>query len=249
MNHKDSNYTCAAVRAKNVTKSYFCHGITIEVLKDISVTFEKGKLTAIIGRSGSGKSTLMHCLAGLDSITQGRIYIGNTNITKLNDSKITEIRRQHIGFIFQSFNLISTLNVMENIILPLKLSKKNLDNRWLDSILTTLNIQEYLDFKPYQLSGGLQQRVAIARALITKPDVIFGDEPTGSLDSISGKNVLNLLHNYVKIHKQTLIIVTHDQKVASYADNVVILNDGEIVNIIKNSTLDKISNAFENLDG
>jgi len=201
----------------------------VEALRSVSVQFPRGELTGIVGPSGSGKSTLMHILAGLDHPTEGSVWIDGTEITELDDSHLTELRRDKLGFVFQFFNLVPVLNAEENVALPVRIAGGNVDQRWLDSLLATVNLTDRRTHRPSELSGGQQQRVAIARALMTKPAVVFADEPTGNLDSKSGADVLDLLRKSVDELQQTVIMVTHDPRVASYADRVVVLADGAIV--------------------
>ncbi|MFM2113684.1 MAG: hypothetical protein RL643_642, partial [Actinomycetota bacterium] len=200
----------------------------VRALDGIDVDFEKGKFTAIMGPSGSGKSTLMHCIAGLDSLTSGSVFIGDTNLSSLNDKQLTELRREKVGFIFQAFNLIPTLNAYENITLPLTLGKKKGDSAWINRVIDTISLRDRLDHRPSELSGGQQQRVAIARALASQPDIIFADEPTGNLDSKTGSEVLAFMRRAVTDLGQTIVMVTHDAVAASYADRIVFLADGRV---------------------
>jgi putative ABC transport system ATP-binding protein len=201
----------------------------VDALQGVSVDFPRGELTGIVGPSGSGKSTLMHILAGLDRPTTGTVSIDGTEITKLDDKDLTELRRDKLGFIFQLFNLVPVLNAEENIALPVRIAGHDVDRAWLDSLLETVGLTDRRTHRPSELSGGQQQRVAIARALMTKPAVVFADEPTGNLDSKSGADVLDLLRKSVDDFQQTVVMVTHDPRVASYADRVVVLADGQIV--------------------
>ena len=219
-----------AARAVHVTKTYGSGEAQIKALDDVSVDFNAGQFTAIMGPSGSGKSTLLHCIAGLDRATGGEIWLGQTDITRLKEKKMTLIRRERIGFIFQSFNLLPTLNAKENIELPLRLAGAKADKDWFNKVVDTVGLQNRLTHKPSELSGGQQQRVAVARALASRPEVIFADEPTGNLDSKSGSEVLKFMREAVDGHNQTIVMVTHDPVAASYADRVVFLSDGKIVN-------------------
>ena len=219
-----------AARAIDVTKAYGRGETRVEALRGVSVKFESGKLTAIMGPSGSGKSTLMHCLAGLDSITSGSCFIGDTEISKLKDKQLTSLRRDRLGFIFQSFNLVPTLTAKENITLPSDIAGRSVDKAWFEEVTKRLGLSERLGHRPSELSGGQQQRVACARALVSKPHIVFGDEPTGNLDSNSSTEVLNILRTAVDQDGQTVVIVTHDPRAASYADRVIFLADGQIVN-------------------
>jgi putative ABC transport system ATP-binding protein len=201
----------------------------VDALRGVSIEFPKGQLTGIVGPSGSGKSTLMHILAGLDRPTEGSVSIDGTEITHLDDKHLTELRRDKLGFVFQFFNLIPVLNAEENIALPVRIAGHHVDRAWLESLLATVGLTDRRTHRPSELSGGQQQRVAIARALMTKPAVVFADEPTGNLDSKSGSDVLDLLRKSVDDLDETVIMVTHDPRVASYADRVVVLADGNIV--------------------
>ncbi|HEX4865710.1 MAG TPA: ABC transporter ATP-binding protein [Acidimicrobiales bacterium] len=212
----------------------------VRALDSIDVSFAAGQFSAIMGPSGSGKSTLMHCLAGLDRLTSGEVFIGEVNLGALDDRELTALRRDRVGFIFQTFNLVPTLNALENLTLPLDLAGKKVDPAWLDSVVDTLAIRDRLHHKPLELSGGQQQRVAVGRALVTRPAIIFGDEPTGNLDSRSSTEVMKLLRNAVSSLGQTVVIVTHDPVAASYADRVVFLGDGRIVDELSNPTSQQI---------
>ena len=204
------------------------------------MVFPAGQFSAIMGPSGSGKSTLMHCLAGLDRLTSGEVYIGEVNLGSLDDKGLTALRRDRVGFIFQTFNLVPTLNAVENMTLPLALAGRRPDQAWLDSVVRTLGIGDRLHHKPTELSGGQQQRVAVGRALVTRPQIVFGDEPTGNLDSKSSGEVMGLLRNAVDELGQTVVIVTHDPVAAGHADRVVFLDDGKIVDEMTDPTPQKI---------
>ncbi|MFT4147541.1 MAG: ABC transporter ATP-binding protein [Micrococcaceae bacterium] len=217
-----------AAQAVNVSKHYDSGTASVTALDHVNVDFVQGQFTAIMGPSGSGKSTLMHTLAGLDSITEGHVFIGDTELTALQDTELTELRRDRVGFVFQAFNLVPTLTAEQNILLPLQLAGKSPENEWFQEIVRILALEDRLDHKPHELSGGQQQRVAIARALLAKPDVIFGDEPTGNLDSKVGTQVLQLLRRCSQHMGQTIIMVTHDPHAASFADRVVLLEDGKV---------------------
>lgn len=218
-----------AARADNITKIYGAGETEVRALDEVSVSFPRGQFTAIMGPSGSGKSTLMHCLAGLDTPTSGTVHVGHIDLTQLGDDHLTQLRRERIGFIFQSFNLIPTLTAGENISLPTDIAGKTLDQDWVDTVVKRLRIDHRLGHKPSELSGGQQQRVACARAIVSRPDIIFGDEPTGNLDSNSSAEVLSILRSAVDDWQQTVVIVTHDAKAAAYADRVLFLADGKIV--------------------
>jgi len=212
----------------------------VDALRGVKIEFPKGQLTGIVGPSGSGKSTLMHILAGLDRPTSGSVWIDGTDITKLDDKHLTELRRDKLGFVFQFFNLVPVLNAEENITLPVKIAGDDVDRAWLDSLLSTVGLTDRASHRPSELSGGQQQRVAIARALMTKPAVVFADEPTGNLDSTSGADVLGLLRKSVDEFQQTVVMVTHDPRVASFADRVVVLTDGQIVHDGKVGSPDEV---------
>ncbi len=227
-------------RAASVRKVYRTGATEVAALRGVDFGVSRGTFTAIMGPSGSGKSTLMHCMAGLDTVSSGEVLIGETSVTKLNDRQLTRLRRDRIGFVFQSFNLVPTLNVLENITLPLDLAGRKYDPQWLETVIETVGLAERLKHRPTELSGGQQQRVACARALIGKPEIIFGDEPTGNLDSRSGAEVLDFLRDSVRKMEQTIVMVTHDPFAASYADRVVFLSDGQIVDQIDNPTRDAV---------
>ncbi|MEI2279151.1 ABC transporter ATP-binding protein [Paenarthrobacter ilicis] len=235
------------VEAFELTKSYGRADTRVTALNNVSVGFEAGKFTAIMGPSGSGKSTLMHCLAGLDSADSGRIVLGGTELTGLNDKQLTALRRERIGFVFQAFNLVPTLTAEQNITLPLALAGTTADAGWLDTVVSTLGLKDRLKHRPHELSGGQQQRVAVARALLTRPDVVFGDEPTGNLDSKAGGEVLALLRRSSREMGQTIIMVTHDPVAASYADRVVLMSDGGLVGEIHQPTADSVLTALGKL--
>lgn len=217
-----------AVVAYQVSKTYGRGAGQVRALRDVTVGFERGKLSAIMGPSGSGKSTLMHCMAGLDRVNSGRVLVGGTDITNLDDDKITTLRREKIGFVFQSFNLVPALNAIENIRLPLDMAGRRVDKAWLDFVVGSLEIGNRLKHRPSELSGGQQQRVAVARALISKPAVIFADEPTGNLDSHASEEILTLLRRSVDEMKQTVIIITHESATAEWADRIVWVRDGSV---------------------
>lgn len=230
----------AAARAVNLYKAYGQGDTTVTALDHVNVEFEKNKFTAIMGPSGSGKSTLMHCMAGLDAATGGSAFIGDTDLSRLKDKEMTSLRRDRLGFIFQSFNLVPTLTASENITLPTDIAGRKIDQSWFDEITSRLGLTERLKHRPAELSGGQQQRVACARALVSRPEIIFGDEPTGNLDSNSSREVLDILRTAVDQDDQTVVIVTHDTKAASYADRVIFLADGRIVNQLFDPTIEEI---------
>ena len=236
-----------AARAESASKIYGSGENEVKALDNVSVSFERGKFSAIMGPSGSGKSTLMHCIAGLDALTEGNVFIGDTELSQLNDKEITKLRREKIGFIFQSFNLIPTLNAYENIMLPLSLGKKSGDDAWIKQVIDTISLKDRLDHRPSELSGGQQQRVAVARALATQPEIIFADEPTGNLDSKSGSDILKFMRRAVTDLKQTIVMVTHDAVSASYADRIVFLADGHVAGEMFEPTPEKVLDYLKHL--
>lgn len=238
-----------AAQATSVTKSYGGGDTIVRALDDVSIELGRAEFTAIMGPSGSGKSTLMHCLAGLDSVTSGSVRIGDTELNGLSDKKMTRLRRDRIGFVFQAFNLVPTLTALENITLPLDIAGAKPDRQWLDSVVSTLGLGDRLGHRPSELSGGQQQRVACARALAGRPEIIFGDEPTGNLDSRSSSELLGILRSSVTDLGQTVVIVTHDPRAASYADRVVFLADGRIVDEMRSPTADSVLDRMKNLEG
>jgi putative ABC transport system ATP-binding protein len=226
-----AGHATAAARTLDVWKSYG-EGVDqtrVDALAGVTVEFARGQFTAIMGPSGSGKSTLLHCAAGLDSVGSGEVWIGDTRVDGLGDRALTELRRSQVGFVFQQFNLLPTLTVEENITLPLAIARRRPDRAWMEQVVETLGLTDRLDHRPDQLSGGQQQRVACARALVTRPEVVFADEPTGNLDSRSGAEVLAFLRDSVRRFGQTVVMVTHDPTAAAYADHVVFLVDGQVV--------------------
>ena len=241
-----------AVATRNLSKTYGTGEAIVHALNNVNIDFEYGKFTAIMGPSGSGKSTLMQTLATLDTPDRNPetiIRIGDTDLYGKKDNQLTEFRREHVGFIFQAFNLVPTLTAGQNIDLPLGLAGKKPDSVWRDYLVQTLGLQKRLDHRPEQLSGGQQQRVAIVRALLSRPDVVFADEPTGNLDSNSGTEVLKLLRTAANEHQQTILMVTHDAHAASYADRVVFLKDGAVAGEMLKPTHDAVLNAMGQLEG
>ncbi len=237
-----------AARATDLVKLYGSGDTQVKALDGVSAEFARGEFTAIMGPSGSGKSTLMHCLAGLDSATAGTVHIGDTDLTTLSDKQMTSLRRDRIGFVFQAFNLVPTLTAMENITLPLDIAGRKGDEEWLATVVKRLGLTDRLGHRPAELSGGQQQRVACARALAGKPDIIFGDEPTGNLDSHSSGEVLSILRAAVDEFDQTVVIVTHDPRTASFADRVVFLADGRIVDELRDPTADSVLDKIKSLE-
>ncbi|MGZ4224388.1 MAG: ABC transporter ATP-binding protein [Solirubrobacteraceae bacterium] len=237
----------AVLRASGISRRYGEGDTAVMALRDVSVDMERGKLTAVMGPSGSGKSTLMHILAGLDKPTQGSVAVEGTDITGLGDEALTRLRRDHIGFVFQFFNLLPMLDARENMLLPMAIAGRKPDPEWLESVIDDTGLRDRLDHRPSELSGGQQQRVAIARALISKPTVLFADEPTGNLDSNSGSEILNLLRRSVDTVGQTVVMVTHDPRAAAIADRILFLSDGRIVKDMARSSEDEIVDAMKDL--
>ncbi|WP_139738296.1 ABC transporter ATP-binding protein [Actinomyces wuliandei] len=238
----------AAVRAVNLRKTYGSGEAAVTALGGVDLEVAQGSFLAVMGPSGSGKSTLMQTMAGLDSLDAGEVWIEGTNITRLRDRQLTRMRRDRIGFIFQSFNLVPTLTAEQNILLPLKIARKKQDKEWVSLVVKELGIGDRLRHRPHELSGGQQQRVAIARAVMTQPAVVFADEPTGNLDSSSGTRILYLLRDMVSELGQTVIMVTHDPKAASYADEVLILADGKARETIQEPTQRAVLEALSRLE-
>jgi putative ABC transport system ATP-binding protein len=240
--------TAVAARAIDTTKVYGRGEAEVRALDGVSVDFASGRFTAIMGPSGSGKSTLMHCLAGLDSLTSGSVWIGDTELGALSDKHLTQLRRDRVGFIFQAFNLLPTLSARENITLPMKLAGRKPDADWFDTVVATVGLGNRLRHLPSELSGGQQQRVAVARALASRPEIIFADEPTGNLDSRTGAEILAFMRQAVRELGQTIVMVTHDPIAASYADRAVFLADGHIVSDLADPTADSVLDRMRNLE-
>ncbi len=244
-NHAAQPFTAApprtAIEAIDLVKDYGEGSSVVHALRGVNVAFEQGRFTAIMGPSGSGKSTLMHTMSGLDGATSGRAMFEGHDLTKLGDKQLTLLRRTRIGFVFQSFNLLPMFTAEQNILMPLTLAGAKPDRQWFDLLVRTLGIQDRLGHRPNELSGGQQQRVAIARALITKPALVFADEPTGALDSVSSAEVLSFLKSSVKELGQTIIMVTHDPVAASYADRAIVFADGNIVADVDDPTAARMS--------
>lgn len=237
-----------AARAIEAVKVYGEGTAAVRALDGISLDVERGRFTAIMGASGSGKSTLLHCLAGLDELTSGRVMIGDLDLATLDDNELTRLRRDRIGFVFQAFNLVPTLTAEENIVLPLAIAGRRADPDWLKAVIATLNLGDRLDHRPSQLSGGQQQRVAAARALITRPDLIFADEPSGNLDSRSGSQLLEFLRKAVDDFAQTIVLVTHDPSAAAQADRIVFLADGQVIDEMAAPSTDRVIDRLHHLE-
>ncbi len=240
--------TGVAARALDVWKVYGSGEAQVIALRGVSVELARGHYTAIMGPSGSGKSTLMHCLAGLDTVTRGDVYIGDVRVTGLNDAGLTTLRREKVGFVFQQFNLLPTLSAEENILLPLAIAGRKPDRAWFDTVVDAVGLRDRLGHRPTELSGGQQQRVACARAMVTRPEVIFADEPTGNLDSRSGAEVLGFLRDSVRQFGQTIVMVTHDPNAASYADRVIFLGDGVVVDELTDPSAEAVLDKLKSLD-
>ena len=237
----------SAARAEAATKVYGSGDNVVVALDEVTVDFIGGTFTAIMGPSGSGKSTLMHTVAGLDELTSGRVYIGDTDLTTLKDRALTTLRRDRVGFVFQAFNLVPTLTALENITLPTRLAGRKPDGDWIDHVVETVGLRSRLHHRPSELSGGQQQRVAVARALAGEPEIIFADEPTGNLDSRTSAEILEFMRQAVHQLGQTIVMVTHDPVAASYADRVLVLADGRIVDEIDQPTPDAILDRMKHL--
>jgi putative ABC transport system ATP-binding protein len=237
----------AAAAALNASKIYGKDDSEVRALDDVTVDFAEGQFTAIMGPSGSGKSTLMHCLAGLDTLTSGKVFVDGTDLSGLNDRELTVLRREQVGFIFQAYNLIPTLTALENITLPLDLGGVDVDEAWLNDVVRAVKLESRLTHRPSELSGGQQQRVAVARALASRPKIIFADEPTGNLDSRSGAEILAFMRHAVSDLGQTIVMVTHDPVAAAYADRVVFLADGKVVDEITSPTSEQVLDRMKKL--
>jgi len=239
----------AVVTASDITRRFGEGDTAVIALNGVSVEVERGKLTAVMGPSGSGKSTLMHILAGLDRPTSGTVTLDGTDITQLGDTELTRLRRDHIGFVFQFFNLLPMLDARENILLPLSIAGREPDQQWFDTVIDETGLRDRLTHRPAELSGGQQQRVAIARALLSRPTVLFADEPTGNLDSRASDEILQLLRRSVDSVGQTVVMVTHDPRAAAIADRILFLSDGQIVKDMARSSEDEIVDAMKGLGG
>jgi putative ABC transport system ATP-binding protein len=233
----------------NATKVYGRADTAVTALNDVTVDFARGRFTVIMGPSGSGKSTLMHCVAGLDTLTSGRVLIGDVDLTTLDDKRLTLLRRDQVGFVFQAFNLVPTLTALENITLPDSLAGRTPDKEWLDTVVSTVGLKDRLSHRPSELSGGQQQRVAVARALASRPSIVFADEPTGNLDSRAGAEILSFMRKAVDDLGQTIVMVTHDPVAAAYGDRVVFLTDGRIDDEILEPTAERVLDRMKKLEG
>jgi putative ABC transport system ATP-binding protein len=236
-----------AARTVEATKVYGSGDTAVVALAGVTIEIPKGRYTAIMGPSGSGKSTLMHCMAGLDSLTSGQVFIGDQDLGTLSEDELTLLRRDRIGFVFQAFNLVPTLNARENIVLPLSLAGRKPDQEWLATVVKTTGLGDRLTHRPSELSGGQQQRVAVARALASRPEIIFADEPTGNLDSRAGAEILDFMRRAVREMGQTIVMVTHDPVAASYADTAVFLADGQIVDTMEDPTAERVLDRLKSL--
>ncbi len=241
--------TRVAARAVHATKIYGSGSTEVRALDDVTVDLPGARFTAIMGPSGSGKSTLMHCVAGLDSLTSGEVYLGALQLGSLSDKELTLVRREQVGFVFQSFNLIPTLSALENITLPLDLAGVKPDREWIDEVISRVSLGDRLSHRPSELSGGQQQRVAVARALASRPQIVFADEPTGNLDSRAGAEILGFMAAAVRDMGQTVVMVTHDPVAASYADSVVFLADGRVAGHLDDPTPQSVLDTLKGLKG
>ena len=239
--------TAAAARAVDATKVYGTGDAAVRALDDVTVELPEGRFTAIMGPSGSGKSTLMHCLAGLDQLSSGQVFLGDVELGSLSDTELTVLRREQVGFVFQSFNLLPTLSAGENITLPMLLAGRRPDPVWLEAVVNQVRLGDRLSHRPSELSGGQQQRVAVARALVSRPRIIFADEPTGNLDSRSGGELLGFLRQAVRELGQTIVMVTHDPAAAAAADSVLFLSDGRLVGEIREPTPEAILDQLKSI--
>jgi putative ABC transport system ATP-binding protein len=239
----------AAARAVDAVKIYGHGDAAVRALDGITVEFAEAEYTAIMGPSGSGKSTLLHCMAGLDRLTEGRVFIGDVDLSELDEKRLTTLRRDKVGFVFQAYNLVPTLTASENITLPIDIAGRKADRTWYDTVVDTVGLRDRLTHRPAELSGGQQQRVAAARALVSRPEIVFADEPTGNLDSRSSAELLEFMRKAVGEFGQTIVMVTHDANAASYADRVVFLADGRVVDEMTEPTAEKVLDRMKSLGG
>lgn len=237
-----------AARAVGLTKTYGAGEARVKALDRVDVDLVSGEFTAIMGPSGSGKSTLMHCLAALDQPTKGEVYLGEHELSAMSDKRLTELRRDRIGFVFQAFNLVPTLSAQENILLPLAIAGRKPDRAWFDEVIDTIGLRDRLSHKPAELSGGQQQRVACARALVSKPEIVFADEPTGNLDSTSGEEVLGILRHSVDALGQTVVMVTHEPGAAGGTDRIIFLADGHVVDEMRQPSAERVLDRMKAMD-
>jgi putative ABC transport system ATP-binding protein len=244
----DTMVEIGAARTVEAVKTYGKGEAAVHALAGVTVTFPRQRFTAIMGPSGSGKSTLMQCVAGLDRLTSGQAFIGETDLSQLDKTALTLLRRDRLGFIFQQYNLIPTLSAEENIVLPLTLAGEKPDQAWFDTVVGTVGMRDRLKNLPSQLSGGQQQRVAVARALVPRPDIVFADEPTGALDSRTGSEILSFMRRAVDDAGQTIVMVTHDPHAASYADNVLFLADGQIIDEMPGPTAERVLDRMKQFE-
>ncbi len=242
--HGNATDEDVVAKAIDLTKIYGSKDNEVTALNHVDVTFKRGEMTAIMGPSGSGKSTLMHCMAGLDTPSSGQVVVEGLEVSAMNQKQLTDLRREQIGFIFQSFNLVPTLSAEENILLPLQIAKRPIDRDWFNQVVGVVGLEKRLTHRPSQLSGGQQQRVACARAMMARPSVIFADEPTGNLDSRSSREVLGFLRDSVRDYGQSIVMVTHDPRAASFADRVLVLADGSITQDMHHPTYNEILEVF-----
>jgi putative ABC transport system ATP-binding protein len=236
-----------AARAHGAVKVYGERDTEVRALNGVDAAFEAARFSTIMGPSGSGKSTLMHCMAGLDDLSEGQVFIGDIDLTSLSEKELTLLRRERIGFVFQAFNLIPTLSALENITLPMSLAGRTPDQAWLDHVVTTVGLADRLSHRPNELSGGQQQRVAVARALASRPEIIFADEPTGNLDSRTGAEILQFMREAVDELGQTIVMVTHDPVAAGYSDRAIFLTDGSITGEMANPTSESVFDYLKTL--
>ena len=237
----------AVLEAVDVVKRYDLDGVSVDALRGVSLAVEEGGYVAIMGPSGSGKSTLMHCMAALDTVTSGQVFLGDVELSRLGDREMTRLRRDKVGFVFQAYNLVPTLTALENVELPLGIAGRKPDQDWFDKVIDAVGLRDRLGHRPSELSGGQQQRVAAARALVSRPEIVFADEPTGNLDSTAGAEILRFLRRSVDDFGQTIVMVTHDPTAASYTDRVVFLADGKVVDELRNPTAHDVLEKMKDL--